>query len=262
MLGLFPNSPSLTQLNPVASAVCIRTLSLWTLSLSRIKMTIRTPQATRGEGNAATLPYFIRSFKPCCTPIALLSGWGYVRVPAYADYLWGGSLTYYNYYIKSWQQCQVIFVLFFVSTVNIQDHVLLPIYDLYTFHLVCSSGGLNVTVHIHLLSIHPSAVINDFLYTFHHLSMLCDLGDRERNRTSPNQWSSFWLRSAKTIFDLSIDIETHDAFTISDTCHAVQVKQGSQSLSTLYLYYIKTRLKCQVFFCFILTLFQFLYHPI
>ena len=109
MLGLFPNSPSLTQLNPVATAVCIRTLSLWTLSLSRIKMTIRTPQATRGEGNAATLPYFIRSFKPCCTPIALLSGWGYVRVPAYADYLWGGSLTYYNYYIKSWHVCQVFF---------------------------------------------------------------------------------------------------------------------------------------------------------
>jgi hypothetical protein len=74
MLGLFPNSPSLTQLNPVATAVCIRTLSHWTLSLSRIKMTLRTPQATRGEGNAATLPYFIRSFKPYCTPIALLSG--------------------------------------------------------------------------------------------------------------------------------------------------------------------------------------------
>ena len=167
MLGLFPNSPSLTQLNPVASAVCIRTLSLWTQCLSHIAMTIRTPQATRGEGNAATLPYFIRSFKPCCTPIALLSGWGYVRVPAYADYLWGGSLTYYNYYNKSWQQCQVIFVLSFVSTVNIQDHVLLPIYDLYTFHLVCSSGGLNVTVHIHLLLGHPPTIINVPLRPFH-----------------------------------------------------------------------------------------------
>ena len=141
MLGLFPNSPSLTQLNPVATAVCIRTLSLWTLSLSRIKMTIRTPQATRGEGNAATLPYFIRSFKPCCTPIALLSGWGYVRVPAYADYLWGGSLTYYNYYIKSWQQCQVIsfflsyqlwtskIMYFFPSMISIRFTLCVPLVD-------------------------------------------------------------------------------------------------------------------------------------
>ena len=47
--------------------------------------------------------------------------------------------------------------------------------------------------------------------------------------------------------NLSIDIETHDAFTVSDTCHAVWVKQGSQSLSTLYLYYTVTRHYCQVF---------------
>jgi len=39
-------------------------------------------------------------------------------------------------------------------------------------------------------------------------------------------------------------------------CHAVRVKQGSQSLFTLYLYYIKTRAKCQVFFHFIFTLFH------
>ena len=72
---------------------------------------------------------------------------------------------------------------------NIQDHVLLPIYDLYTFHLVCSSGGLNVTVHIHLLSIHPSAVINDFLYTFHNLSVfrVVQFGrsGKESNLTQP-----------------------------------------------------------------------------
>ena len=33
-------------------------------------------------------------------------------------------------------------------------------------------------------------------------------------------------------------------------CHAVRVKQGSQSLSTLYLYCIKSWAKCQVFFRF------------
>ena len=59
------------------------------------------------------------------------------------------------------------FVLSFVSTVNIQDHVLLPIYDLYTFHLVCSSSGLNVTVHIHLLLGHPPTIINVPLRPFH-----------------------------------------------------------------------------------------------
>ena len=96
---------------------------------------------------------------------------------------------------------------FYLLTVNIQDQILLTIYDLDTFDLVCTSCGLNVTVHIHLLSIHPSAVINDFLYTFHHLSMLCDLGDRERNRTSPNRWIPLSI--------LSNDIETHGASTIS-----------------------------------------------
>ena len=39
-------------------------------------------------------------------------------------------------------------------------------------------------------------------------------------------------------------------------CHAVRVKQGSQSLSTLYLYYIKTRAKCQVFFRFSFLFFR------
>ena len=100
---------------------------------------------------------------------------------------------------------------------NIQDHVLLPIYDLYTFHLVCSSGGLNVTVHIHLLLGHQPTIINVplrafHIFLFHHLSVFGVVaieGNRERNRTSPNQWIPFSI--------LSIDIETHDAFTISDT---------------------------------------------
>jgi len=40
--------------------------------------------------------------------------------------------------------------------------------------------------------------------------------------------------------------------------HAVQVEQGSQSLSTLYLYYIKSNQYCQVFFAFILLFFAIL----
>ena len=40
--------------------------------------------------------------------------------------------------------------------------------------------------------------------------------------------------------------------------HAVQVEQGSQSLSTLYLYYIKSNQYCQVFFAFILFFFAIL----
>jgi len=38
--------------------------------------------------------------------------------------------------------------------------------------------------------------------------------------------------------------------------HAVQVKQGSQSLSTLYLYYIKSNRQCQVFFRFFFLFFH------
>ena len=38
--------------------------------------------------------------------------------------------------------------------------------------------------------------------------------------------------------------------------HAVQVEQGSQSLSTLYLYYIKSNQQCQVFFRFFFLFFH------
>ena len=69
------------------------------------------------------------------------------------------------------------FVLSFVSTVNIQDIVTLSVYDLDSFYLVCSSCGLNVTVHIHLLLGHQPTIINKPLRAFHislfhHLSIL------------------------------------------------------------------------------------------
>ena len=194
-------------------------------------------------------PILLGQFKPYCTPVALLSGWGYVKVPAYADYLWGGSLTYYNYYNKSWQQCQVIFVLSFVSTVNIQDHVLLPIYDLYTFYLVCSSGGHYVTVHIHLLLGHSTTIINMplrpfHISLFHHSSIIRVVqfgrSGKESNLTQPMVVNLSIVRhdissSAMLVPDfLSNDIETHGASTISTPVMPWEARRIATPSLTLY----------------------------
>ena len=113
----------------------------------------------------------------------------------------------------------------FFSSVNIKDQVLLTIYDFDSFDLVCLSCGLNVTVHIHLLSIHSSTVINNFLYTFHHLSIFRVVrfwrSGKESNLTQP-------MVIHRTTF-LLYDIETHGASTISTPCHAVRIKKVRKS---------------------------------
>ena len=79
-------------------------------------------------------------------------------------------------------------------------------------------------------------------------------GDRPSTAAviKPSALSLFLLR--KVEFHVNVLQDTHQAATESP------VSFGSSLI--LYLYYIKTRLKCQVFFCFIFILFHFFYYPI